>query len=68
MEEFKHGDLVQLAQLIRSNLKQIALDHPEYTPSTLAFAVTGTLMKISKGTINPNLVISMIRYETQIDI
>ena len=67
-EKFKHGDLVQLSQLIRKYLKEIAIKHPEYTPNTLAFAVAGTMMKISKGTINPELVVSMIRYQTQTDM
>lgn len=66
-KKFKHGDLVQLAQLIRRYLKEIPIEHPEYTPNTLAFAVAGTIMRISKGTINPELVVSMVRYETQTD-
>jgi len=67
-KKFKHGDLVQLSQLIRKYLKEIPIEKPNYTPNEVCHAVTGTIMRISKGTINPSLVVSMIKYETQTDM
>lgn len=68
MVKYKHGDLVQLAKLIRKYLKEIALEHPEYTPTTLAFSVFGALLRESDGKVDGNLILPMIRYETQTDI
>jgi len=63
IEELKRRDLVQLSKLIRKYLKEM----PYSNPNELCREVISKLMKDSKGQLDYNLLISMIRYETGTD-